>query len=206
VALRVVIADDHTIVRQGIRVLLCASGEVTVVGEAGRVDEIGPLLGDCDVLLLDLNMDRSSLASVPEFARRTRVLLLTMNETTEDTLAAVQAGARAVVFKRFALDTLLDAIRAVAAGHVWLPPSLQAAALVPRPVAERVLSAREQEVVDHVALGMRNAEIARTLFISEETVKKHLNNVFQKLGLRDRVQLTLWAIASGLASPRVGRS
>ena len=200
-ALRIVIADDHAIVRQGIHALLRASGEVTVMGEAGRVQDIPPLLDDCDVLLLDLMMDRSSLPSVAEFARRTAVIVLTMSEVPEDTLAAVQAGARAVVFKRFAVDTVLDAIRAVAAGHVWLPPSLQAAALAAgREATAQILSTREQEIVRHVAIGMRNAEIARTLFISEETVKKHLNSVFQKLRLRDRVQLTLWALSTGLAA------
>jgi len=200
VPLRVVIADDHVIVRQGIRALLRAYDEVAVVGEAGRVDEIGPLLDGCDVLVLDLQMDRSSLPSIAAFARRVPVVLLTMSETPEETLAAVQAGARAVVFKRCALATLLDAVRAVAAGHVWLPPSLQAAVLAPQvPGGAERLSAREREVVRCVALGMRNAEIGRFLYISEDTVKKHLNAVFQKLRVRDRVQLTLWAIATGLA-------
>jgi DNA-binding NarL/FixJ family response regulator len=202
VATRLVIADDHAIVRQGVRALLRAAEDLVVVGEAGRVDEIAPLLAGegCDVLLLDLQLDRSSLPSVPAFAARARIVVLTMSEAPDDGLAAVQAGASAVVFKRSALDTLLDAIRAVAAGHVWLPPALQAAALGRPPRVEfHGLSAREQEVVRHVALGLRNAEIAARLGISDETVKKHLNAAFQKLGVRDRVRLTLWAIGVGLA-------
>ena len=111
----------------------------------------------------------------------------------------VRAGARGVVFKRFAVETLMDAIGAVAAGHVWMPPSLQAhlaAGLRAGPVEP--LTNRERDIVRHVALGLRNAEVAKKLFISEQTVKTHLNNIFQKIGVRDRVELTLWAIRTGI--------
>jgi len=94
---------------------------------------------------------------------------------------------------------LMEALQAVTEGHVWMPPALQAqlTAQMSQPAAE-VLTSREREIVRHVALGFRNAEVARQLSISEVTVKTHLNNVFQKLNIRDRVELTLYAIRVGL--------
>jgi DNA-binding NarL/FixJ family response regulator len=198
-----VIADDHALFRQGVKSLLRRQGGLKVVAEVDRVDDIGPALErwQCDLLLLDLQMDRSALPLIPSLAARAKVMVLTMNENAEDTLAAIRAGAKAVVFKRFAIATLLEAIRSVAADHVWLPPSLQATVVSGLCHPERpAITAREQEIVRQVALGRRNAEVARTLCISEETVKKHLNTVFQKLGVRDRVQLTLYAIRSGIVS------
>ena len=96
------------------------------------------------------------------------------------------------MFKRFAVETLMDALRTVARGDVWLPSSLQTymAAKLRSPDSS-VLSPREEEVVRHVVAGMRNAEVARELSITEETVKTHLNHVFRKLGVRDRVELVL---------------
>lgn len=201
--LTIVVADDHALFRQGVKSLLRRQGGLKVVAEVERVDDIEPALErrPCDLLLLDLQMDRSALAAIPALAGRVKVMVLTMSESAEDTVAAIRAGARAVVFKRFAIVTLLEAIRSVAAGHVWLPPSLQATVVSGLCHPERqAITPREQEIVREVALGRRNAEVARTLFISEETVKKHLNTVFQKLGLRDRVQLTLYAIRSGIVS------
>jgi DNA-binding NarL/FixJ family response regulator len=120
-------------------------------------------------------------------------------ERVEDALGAIRAGARGVVFKRFAIETLMTAVRAVADGQVWMPPSLQAdvAARLGEP-ASAALTRREREIVRHVALGLRNAEVARRLSISEVTVKTHVNNIFQKLGIRDRVELALYAIRMGI--------
>jgi DNA-binding NarL/FixJ family response regulator len=103
------------------------------------------------------------------------------------------------VFKRFAIETLMTAVRAVADGQVWMPPSLQAdvAARLGEP-ASAALTRREREIVRHVALGLRNAEVAKRLAISEVTVKTHVNNIFQKLGIRDRVELALYAIRMGI--------
>jgi DNA-binding NarL/FixJ family response regulator len=112
-------------------------------------------------------------------------------------------GARAVVFKRFAVETLMEAIRAVAEGNVWMPASLQAevAARLRSPIMN-ALSPREEEVVRYVARGLRNAEIAQELSISEQTVKTHLNSIFRKLKIRDRVELALYATRSGFAGDR----
>jgi DNA-binding NarL/FixJ family response regulator len=198
--LRLVIADDHALFRQGLRSVLRLEPDVAVVAEVDRVAEILPVLGrtPCDVLLLDLQMDRSALADIESLSRRVRIVVVTASEQPAPALAALRAGARAVVFKRFALETLMEALRVVTAGYVWMPPSLQAE-LAARPGSSAVdLTAREREIVRRAALGRRNAEIARELSIAEVTVKTHLNNVFQKLGVRDRVGLTLYAIRVGL--------
>ena len=195
--IRVAIADDHALFRQGLRSLLALRAEIAVVAETDRADGLHPMLGDtpCDVLLLDLQMDRNSLPDIGTLAARTKVIVVTASEQAADALAAIRAGASGVVFKRFAIETLVDAIRAVAGGDVWLAPTLRATEREPAP---EPLTPREHEIVRHVALGLRNAEVAARLGISEDTVKTHLNNVFQKLGLRDRVQLTLYALRRGL--------
>jgi DNA-binding NarL/FixJ family response regulator len=199
--LRIGIADDHALFRQGLRSLLKIQEDMEVVAEAERAADLGNLLDrtPCDILLLDLQMERSSLADIETLAARVAVVVVTASQRAEDALAALRAGARAVVFKRFALETLTDAIRVAAEGNVWMPPVLQAqiTAQLKVPATEQ-LTPREREIVRHVALGLRNAEVARRLFISEVTVKTHLNNVFQKLRLRDRVGLTLYAIRTGI--------
>ena len=184
--IRVAIADDHALFRQGLRSLLALRAEVAVVAETDRVDALHAMLREtpCDVLLLDLQMDRNSLPDIGALAVQTKVIVVTASERAEDALAAIRAGASGVVLKRFAIETLVDAVRTVAGGHVWVAPE--------------PLTPREREIVRHVALGLRNAEVAARLAISEDTVKTHLNKVFQKLGLRDRVQLTLYALRRGL--------
>ena len=201
--LRIALADDHAIFRQGLKSLLKLRTDVIVTAEAERVDDLGPMLAStsCDILILDLRMDRSSLVVLEQFAQRVTVVVLTMSERADDALEALRAGARAVVFKRFAIETLLEAIRAAASGNVWLPPELQIPVLTGLRGGDRPpLSRREREIVRLVALGLRNAEVARELVISEETVKKHLNTVFHKLGVRDRVELALSALKLGIIS------
>lgn len=198
---RAIIADDHALFRQGLRSLLSLRPTVTVVGEVNRLDALDDLLArePCDVVLLDLEMERSALRDIERLVARVRVVVVTASERIEDAVAAIRAGAHAVVQKRFAIETLMQAIDAVMAGHVWMPPEIQArvASLLREPPGE-ALTARERDIVRHVARGLRNAEVARALSISEVTVKTHLNNVFHKLGLRDRVELTRYAIRMGL--------
>jgi two-component system, NarL family, nitrate/nitrite response regulator NarL len=199
--LRVAIADDHALFRQGLRSLLSMRADFTVVGEADRVDAVAGLLAGsaCDVLLLDLQMDRDSLGEVAKLSASTKVIVVTASERVEDALAAIRAGASGVVFKRFAVQTLMDALRAVADGQVWMPPNLQASmATALREPSRDPLTPREREIVELVARGLRNAEVAKKLGITEDTVKSHLNNVFQKLNVRDRVQLTLYALRHGI--------
>lgn len=202
--IRVLVADDHALFRQGLQSLLKRQRDMTVVGETDRLDAVGRLLAatPCDMLLLDLQMERGALGELPALAARVPVVVVTASEHPDELLAAVRAGARAVVLKRFAVETLVEAIRAVAAGHVWLPPPVQAAmAAGYQEASSSRLTRREVEMVRHVALGQRNADIAKKLGISEETVKAHLKNVFHKLGMRDRVELALYAVRTGLVSP-----
>ena len=199
--LRMIIADDHALFRQGLRSMLRLEPGVVVVAEVERVADLAPILAEtrCDVLLLDLQMDRNALADIEGLARRVRVLVVTASEQPSEALAALRAGARAVVFKRFALETLMDAVRAVVDGHVWMPPALQAEMTAQALQSEtEPLSSREREIVRAVALGLRNAEVAQRLGIAEATVKTHLNKIFQKLGIRDRTELVRYAIRVGI--------
>jgi DNA-binding NarL/FixJ family response regulator len=201
--IRIVIADDHSLFRQGLKALLKQERDVNVVGETDRIGELRALLRrtPCDQILLDLRMERSSLPDIEALAKRARVLVLTASELPADALAAVRLGAHAVVFKRCAVDTLMDAIHAVAAGNVWLPPEIQThvATRLRNPLVHQI-SAREEQVVRYVSLGLRNAEVAERLSISEQTVKTHLNAIFRKLHVRDRVELALYAARVGIIS------
>jgi DNA-binding NarL/FixJ family response regulator len=199
--LRLIIADDHVLFRQGLKSLLLLQREIAVIGEVHKADELYGALseGSCDILLLDLEMDRWMMDDIPQLSRLTQVIVVTASESAENGLRALRLGARAIVHKRFAIETLMTAIRTVAEGLVWMPPAVQAQFVAQENPASKQLTARESEIVRHVASGMRNAEIAQRLSIRESTVKTHLNNVFQKLGLRDRLELTHYAIRTGLA-------
>ena len=202
IPLRLIVADDHALFRQGLRSMLTnLQPDVSVVAEVERVSEVAPALDrtPCDVLLLDLQMERNALADIEGLARRVPVVVVTASQQSAEALAAIRAGARAVVFKRFAVETLMDALQAVTAGDVWLPPALQRELAAPlSEPATKTLTPREREIVRLVALGFHNAEIAKQLSIGEVTVKTHINNVFHKLKIRDRVGLTLYALRLGL--------
>jgi len=199
--LRLVLADDHALFRQGLKTMLRRRPEVAVVADVERLADVDRVVDQtpCDVLLLDLQMERNALADIERLAKTVRVVVVTASEHPSNALAALQAGASAVVFKRFAIETLIDALRAVRDGYVWLPPSIQSE--VRTKVFTKTgdaLSRREREIVRLVALGLRNHEIAERLAIGEATVKTHLNKVFQKLAIRDRVDVARYAIRVGL--------
>lgn len=197
---RLILADDHAIFREGLKVLLDLEPTVAIVAETNSVEGLASVVDStpADVLLLDLQLERSSMTEIEALSKKIPVVVLTASEFLGDVLAAVRFGARAVVFKRYAIETLMDALTSVAAGELWLPPHVREE-LATRIPASSPLTPREIEVVRSVALGLRNAEVARRLFISEETVKSHLNNIFQKLGVQDRVELTVYAIRTGIA-------
>jgi len=201
--IRLVVADDHALFRQGLRSLLALHRELEVVAEVHRASDLLPTLAAhaCDILLLDLQMERWVLDDVASLARLAQVVVLTASERTEDALAALRLGARAVVQKRYAIETLVTALRSVANGLVWMPPELQEKLALQwsTPAAKR-LTPRESEIVRYVSMGLRNIEVAERLAISEGTVKTHLNNIFHKLDLRDRVELALYAVRVGLVS------
>jgi DNA-binding NarL/FixJ family response regulator len=203
-AIRLIVADDHAIFRQGLKSILRFQPEVEVVAEVGRSTDLESVLAStpCDVLLLDLQMERWMTDDIARLARSATVVVLTASERNADALGAIRMGARAVVQKRFAVETLMEAIRAAMAGLVWMPPELQAELAAQQGPAENELTSREREIVRFVAMGLRNAEVAAKLAITEATVKKHLNNIFQKLNIRDRVEVALYAMRAGLVNPQ----
>jgi two-component system NarL family response regulator len=198
--IRVAIAGDHALFRRGLASLLASRPGFAVVAEIDRMEGLlFALVGSpCDVLLLDLHEDMGQVAHIEALARRTRLLLVMRDRRLEDAAAAVGAGARGVVFDDLSPDALVDAIRTVARGGVWVPVGLRREALVEVERSEARPTGREREVIRHVALGLRNAEVAAKLGISAETVKKHLRNVFQKINVRDRVELAHYALRVGI--------
>lgn len=198
--IRLIVADDHALFRQGLKSLLLLQPEVEVIAEAQTAAELISVVSQsrCDILLLDLQMDRWSMEQIPRLACLTSVIVVTASESAENGARALRLGARAIVQKRFAIETLMTAIHAVAEGLVWMPPEVQAYFAL-ESSSSKQLTERETEIVRHVASGLRNAEVGRRLSISESTVKTHLNNIFQKLALRDRLELTRYALKTGLA-------
>jgi len=204
VPINLIIADDHALFRQGLRSLLLLQPDIRVEAEVDSAASLNAALAQhqCDVLLLDLQMDRWTMDDIPALVQRTAVIVLTASESVEDGMTALRLGARALVQKRFAIETLMTAIHAVTAGEVWMPPVLQAAFTQQDLVSPKRLTHREAEIIRCVAGGMRNAEVAGHLSVSENTVKTHLTNIFHKLGIRDRLGLTHYAIKRGLINLR----
>jgi len=203
-SIAVLIADDHEMVREGLTALLELAPDIKVVGALGRADDVMATVKTtgCDILLLDLKLDRWMTDEIAALAKLTRIVVMSGTDRAEELTAAFHRGARAIVQKSAAAETVMQAIRAVAAGMVWMPPMLRrklTASKIPAESGDQ-LTARELEIVRQVSVGLRNAEVARKLAISEGTVKIHLNNIFSKLGIRDRVELTLYALRSGLIS------
>jgi two-component system NarL family response regulator len=201
--IRLIVADDHALFRQGLKSLLRRHRDFQIVAEVETAAELPQALASnpCDVLLLDLQMERWTVADIEQFSRITKVLVLTASDRIEDAVSALRMGARGIVQKRFAIETLIQAIRLVSAGMVWMPPALQTEIVSQwtTPV-EKQLTSRESEIVRYVAVGLRNFEVANKMSISENTVKTHLNNIFHKLGLRDRVEVAVYAIRHGLVT------
>lgn len=201
--IRLILADDHALLREGLKALLLLEPDMVVAADVSSADDLKAALAaiPADILVLDLRLDRSVVNEVGLFAQQTKVVVLTGSESSADVLTALRLGARAIVQKKSAVKDLVLAIRAVAEGLVWMPPDLQAK-LTRQWITARAeqLTPREAEIVRSVAVGLRNAEIAQKLSISDVTVKTHLSNIFQKLGIRDRVGLTLYALRVGLIS------
>ena len=201
-AIRVAIADDNAVVRMGIRSLLSTADDVVVVGEAG--DGLAAVAlakaKKPDVMLLDVRMPRQDgVVSAREVTEHASVLMLTYSDSAEVISAAVQAGALGyLVHGNFTEDELLSAVRMAARGFGTF--SAQVVAALSRPVATAAsraatygLSEREADVMELVAQGAANSDVARTLFISEKTVKNHINHIFAKLGVTSRGHaVALW--------------
>ena len=211
---RVLLADDHAMVRRGLRLILDAEPDLSVVAEAGDGAEAveQALRHDIDLAVLDITMPlRTGLQAAREIARRrpdTRILILSMHDNEEYLFEALGVGAAGYVLKS-AVDTdLVNACRAALRGEAFLYPAAVNALI--RSHLERTrdeggpfdpLSPREAEVVKLIAEGLSSREIADVLVISPKTVERHRSNVLEKLGLRDRVDLTRYAIRRGLVEP-----
>jgi DNA-binding NarL/FixJ family response regulator len=207
-SIKILVADDHAVFRDGLRKLLEGADEISVVGEASNGNECIKMLDKFkpDILLLDLRMpEKDGLAVLTEVnfdSLPTRVIVLTAAEDDRDVVRAMRLGARGVVLKQSASDLLLKSIRQVHDGEIWLDNRMTAEVINAfKRSAESgqrrekpLLSDREKEVVQLVVQGFRNREIGEKLFISEQTVKNHLHNIFDKLGLSDRLELALYAI------------
>ncbi len=211
-SIKVLVADDHAVFRDGLRKLLEGADDISVVGEASNSNECIKMLGKFkpDILLLDLRMPEKDglevLTEVNFDSLPTRVIVLTAAEDDGDVVRAMRLGARGVVLKQSASDLLLRSIRQVHDGEIWLDNHMTAEVIDAfKKSAEsgqrrekRLLSDREKEIVQLVTQGFRNREIGEKLFISEQTVKNHLHNIFDKLGVSDRLELALYAIHHSL--------
>ncbi|MCL5998397.1 MAG: response regulator transcription factor [Chloroflexi bacterium] len=211
--IRVLIADDHTIVRQGLHALLQAQPDIQVVGEAGDGAEAVRLAHEAhpSIAIMDIAMPvmdglvatRVIKRDVPEV----HVLILTMHENDEYFFRALQAGASGYVLKQAAATDLIAAIRAVARGEVFLYPSIAKKLLLDylrrAQTGESLstpeqLTLREHEVLALIAEGLSNREIAERLVLSRSTVQTHYSHILQKLGLQNRVELIRYALRHGL--------
>jgi two-component system NarL family response regulator len=203
--IRLIIADDHAVFREGLKALLATYNRFEVVAEVEKSSDLEAVVSvsPCDVLVLDLQMDQWVMGEIEWLSRRTTVVVLTASESKADTAAALSLGASAVVQKRFALETLIAAIQSAVDGFVSSPP-ISKGELTQRTgnLTESPLRARELTIVRNVAAGLRNAEVANLLSITEGTVKVQLNRIFHKLGVRDRVELANYAFRSGLVKIR----
>ncbi|MCK1819244.1 response regulator transcription factor [Streptomyces sp. XM83C] len=214
---RVVVADDQTVVREGIVMLLGLLPGIEVVGSAADGHEAVELVAELapDVVLMDLRMPRCDGVEATRRIRAehpgTQVVVLTTFADDDSLFAALRAGARGYLTKDAGGDDIVRAVTSVLSGDAGLSPGVQRRLLErlsetepPRPAPSEPpdgLTAREQEVLVLIAEGLSNAQIARRLHVSVATVKTHINNLFAKTGIKDRAQAVRYAYAKGLARP-----
>ncbi|MFY4723560.1 response regulator transcription factor [Streptomyces sp. LaBMicrA B280] len=221
---RVVVADDQTVVREGIVMLLGLLPGVEVIGAAGDGEEAVRLVGELspDVVLMDLRMPRCDGVEATRRIREqypgTQVVVLTTYADDESLFPALRAGARGYLTKDAGGEEIVRAVESVLSGEAGLSPSVQrrllerlsqaepqpAAAVPTAPVPPDGLTVRETEVLVLIAEGLSNQEIAHRLHVSNATVKTHINNLFAKTGLKDRAQAVRYAYAKGLVRPTAG--
>jgi len=222
------VADDHPIFRDGLCRLLGLEEDFEVVAQAQDGRQVLEILQQLepDILLLDLKMPGldglGTLQRLQAAHNKTRVIVLTASDDKNEFVQAMKLGTSGIVLKQTATEMLIKSIRKVHAGEIWLDSHTTAAVirqfvaaeemqpppvLPPAPSAQRdrersPLSQREREIVALVAQGFKNKEMAEKMFISEQTVKNHLHNIFDKLGVSDRLELALYAIHNNLHTGR----
>ncbi len=212
--IRILLADDHALVRRGVRLILDAEPGLSVVGEAGDGAEAVALARELepDLVILDIAMPRmTGLQAARELSRRfpdLRILILTMYDNEQFFFEALKAGASGYVLKSVADRDLVEACRAAIRGEPFLYPGAVTALVrdyLDRArqgeLPSRAITDREEEVLKLVAEGHSSKEIAGMLVISVKTVERHRANMMQKLGMRDRLELTRYAIRAGLIEP-----
>src|SRR5213593_874239 len=213
--LRVLIVDDHALFRRGLQMVLRQEEDIDVVGEAGdgheAVDKAQELMPD--VVLMVVRMPGQSgikaTEQIKDLIPHAKILMLTISDEEADLYEAIKAGASGYLLKEISIDEVADAIRSVFAGHSRLSPSMAAkllqefAAMSKRAAEARQLPAprltdREMEVLRLVAQGLNNRDIAKELFISENTVKNHIRNILEKLHLHSRMEAVVYAVREKL--------
>ena len=208
--IKVLLVDDHQVVRRGLRTFLEVQDDIEVVGEASdgaegvaRTEELRP-----DVVLMDIKMPGTdgieALRRLRELENPAKVLIVTSFAEQRTVVPALRAGASGYVYKDVDPDALAGAIRSVQAGHILLQPEVAGALLAQDDTGNgtgrgSTLTEREREVLGLIADGRSNREIARALVLSEKTVKTHVSNILMKLDLSDRTQAALWAVRHGAA-------
>jgi two-component system, NarL family, nitrate/nitrite response regulator NarL len=224
--IRIVIADDHPIFRDGLCKLLAIEEDFEVVAQASDGRQVLEVLQqyEPDILLLDLKMPGldglATLQRLQSSKSKTRVIVLTASDDKNEFVQAMKLGTSGIVLKQTATEMLIKSIRKVNAGEIWLdshttaevirrfvsaeeaPAQPPPPAAAPRERERSPLSQREREIVALVAQGFKNKEMAEKMFISEQTVKNHLHNIFDKLGVSDRLELALYAIHNNLHTGR----
>jgi DNA-binding NarL/FixJ family response regulator len=212
---RILLADDHALVRQGVRMILEAQPDLTVVAEAGDGAEAVELVRtvEVDLVVLDVAMPRmTGLQAAREITRRREglpVLILSMHDNEQYFFESLKAGASGYVLKSVADQDLVDACRAAIRGESFVYPGVMSTLVRSylermrrgERVPETVLTGREDQVLKLIAEGQSTRDIATALTISPKTVERHRANILAKLGMRDRTQLTRYAIRAGLVEP-----
>jgi DNA-binding NarL/FixJ family response regulator len=212
--IRVLVVDDHALFRRGLEMVLAQEDDIEVVGEAGdgaeAVEKAADLLPD--VVLMDVRMPRRSgieaCTAIKDVTPSTRIIMLTISDEENDLYDAIKAGATGYLLKEITIDEVATAVRAVAGGQSLISPAMASklltefATLVKRDDRQQVpaprLTDRELEVLRLVARGLNNKEIAKQLFISENTVKNHVRNILEKLQLHSRMEAVVYAVREKL--------
>jgi len=210
--IRVVIADDHAVVRQGLRTMLAPKKEFVLSGEAVNGSQLIELCRQQhpDLIILDLIMPETggieAIRRIREFNNNVKILVLTSFSEQGNVVAALKAGANAYVLKESSPEELVLAIQAAMNGEMWIHPNLAVKALeeLIHPAKENPAAVeftrKELEVINLIAMGKTNVQIAEQLTITESTVRFHLSNILSKLGLKNRTQVALYALREGLTT------